>query len=896
MLVVIITTLLMLSRDALAAPQTISFSARLRNASGGVVPDGRYNVSFRLYNLQAGGGSIWSETYYDENGPTTGEDYRVKVVNGYLNVKLGARSAFNGAVNWSDDLWLTMNIGGTNQVANVNDIAWDGEMSPRIQLGAVPYAMSAGSLDGRTADDFIEKTSDLQSGSINLAGAIQSESALLAPAVDTATAGQLTIGGTNATSIELAQDVTVASGKSLTLAGGSTATRPTSPTEGMLYYDTTTKQLLVYANGKWKSDSKVPTQIVAASTSSQALKDSADFVADGDNTLGVGVIDGDQVQINAAIAALPVSGGTVYLSEGTYFLDSSIVIPSNITLSGAGAASVVTVGNGFDASIPLVVNSNPTSGNSNITIHDLTFHGNRDNLISSNEITAVSLTNVGSGSGATASTGAIVRNNTFTHLRGDAVVALNSHNSHMHHNAFINSASRGVNLDTSANNRVTDNSFNGVTMAIRMAAATHSFISNNSIDGSSDTNGAIEMQTASSFNTIIGNSLKNNTSHSLRLATSSSNLISNNLFMDNGGTGANHTIWIVGNSDDNTISRNTFRDTVGTGHAISIDSTSANRTYLDGNSLSGVGASTINDIATDTIYGGQQDSSGNFVIKPSGTTALSGNVNVSGTLSAQLIQGGTIDTAASSGTLNVGTTLAGTVNVGNSGSTTNISGNVSLQGNGQTLLTASAASNQITLGAVDANATLLVLDTKNTAGDPAGTNGAMYYNSNAGKFRCYENGTWKDCVTPLPVSKVASSDTSNSTITPVDVNGLSFPLAANTKYYYKFVIIHEATLDTTGIGFGITGPSSLTTSNWCVNTTATLASSAPGHWGSYCGVGDADATTSGIENQGTNFTSTMEGYIETGANSGDLKLRMKSEAAQETIVKTGSFGLVQIVQ
>jgi hypothetical protein len=45
----------------------------------------------------------------------------------------------------------------------------------------------------------------------------------------------------------------------------------------------------------------------------------------------------------------------------------------------------------------------------------------------------------------------------------------------------------------------------------------------------------------------------------------------------------------------------------------------------------------------------------------------------------------------------------------------------------------------------DSTGTLLVLDTKNTSGDPTGTNGGMYYNSSANRFRCYENGAWRNC-------------------------------------------------------------------------------------------------------------------------------------------------------
>lgn len=55
-------------------------------------------------------------------------------------------------------------------------------------------------------------------------------------------------------------------------------------------------------------------------------------------------------------------------------------------------------------------------------------------------------------------------------------------------------------------------------------------------------------------------------------------------------------------------------------------------------------------------------------------------------------------------------------------------------------------SGNITLGTADATGSLLVLDTKNNAGDPTGSNGAMYYNSFMGKFRCYENGGWTDCI------------------------------------------------------------------------------------------------------------------------------------------------------
>ena len=141
-----------------AAPstdKTISFSARLKRASGSVVPDGAYNVRFRIYSQAQNGSPLWSETYYDTNGTGEGQDHRVQVRGGYLSVKLGSREPFLDLIDWSQNLYLTMDIGGTTHTATPDaPSVWDGEMSPRIQLTAVPYAISAGSIGGKTAIDF----------------------------------------------------------------------------------------------------------------------------------------------------------------------------------------------------------------------------------------------------------------------------------------------------------------------------------------------------------------------------------------------------------------------------------------------------------------------------------------------------------------------------------------------------------------------------------------------------------------------------------------------------------------------------------------------------------------------------------------------------------------------
>ena len=78
---------------------------------------------------------------------------------------------------------------------------------------------------------------------------------------------------------------------------------------------------------------RTATRIVAASNADAKSKAEADDVCTGTD---------DQVKIQAAINSLPVSGGIVQLSEGTFFLTASIVIERDwVTLQGVGESEYV---------------------------------------------------------------------------------------------------------------------------------------------------------------------------------------------------------------------------------------------------------------------------------------------------------------------------------------------------------------------------------------------------------------------------------------------------------------------------------------------------------------------------------------------------------------------------
>lgn len=140
---------------------TINFQARLEAANGSIVPDGNYDVEFKLYNAATepgghtpdqgactyNGGSpdstcLWTEDRTYNSGPGS-SDVRVRVANGYLSVDLGSITAFPTNIDWNQNLYLSLNIGGTT---GSGSITWDGEMSPRLHLTGVPYAFRAGQL------------------------------------------------------------------------------------------------------------------------------------------------------------------------------------------------------------------------------------------------------------------------------------------------------------------------------------------------------------------------------------------------------------------------------------------------------------------------------------------------------------------------------------------------------------------------------------------------------------------------------------------------------------------------------------------------------------------------------------------------------------------------------
>ena len=170
-LIVALTTTLIISQIAQATTginKTINFQGRLLTSSGATVPDGYYNIQFKIYQDGTGtaagnpGGTLkWTEDYIN-NGGTSG----VVVKNGFLSVNLGSITAFGTSVDWNQDtLWLSMNVAGTATACTTYGTApctADGEMLPMKRMTATPYSLNSGALNGLTATNFVQLAQGVQ--------------------------------------------------------------------------------------------------------------------------------------------------------------------------------------------------------------------------------------------------------------------------------------------------------------------------------------------------------------------------------------------------------------------------------------------------------------------------------------------------------------------------------------------------------------------------------------------------------------------------------------------------------------------------------------------------------------------------------------------------------------
>lgn len=229
--------------------KTLNFQGRLLQATGAVVPDGYYNIQFKIY--QGGSGAAannpdgtlkWTESYVN-NGGTSG----VRVKNGLFSVDLGSVTPFGTSIDWNQDtIWLSMNVAGSSASCTSFGGApctADGEMLPMKRMTSVPYALNAGQLGGKTADNFLQLAQGVQqdvsnnsdSIAINKTGAGGNFITLQANGEDVlqvSNEGNIALGGQSDHQLSVSQAPAEENGKHLTIAGGRGGDSATGGTDG----------------------------------------------------------------------------------------------------------------------------------------------------------------------------------------------------------------------------------------------------------------------------------------------------------------------------------------------------------------------------------------------------------------------------------------------------------------------------------------------------------------------------------------------------------------------------------------------------------------------------------------------------------------------------------------
>jgi parallel beta-helix repeat protein len=230
------------------------------------------------------------------------------------------------------------------------------------------------------------------------------------------------------------------------------------------------------------SHSKTARFVVGTSTAGWTEKD-CDYLCDG---------TADQVEINAAITALPATGGEIVILDGTYNITSKInVTKNNVSIRGNGNATI------------LKRMFNSTSAEGVITL--------------------------------TGRSGCKIAN-----LQVDGNKA-----------SYTNDYSRGIYLSSSSNNTITGNTYNNNIYGMYIESSNN----NNTVTGNTCNNNTHGIYlSSSSNNTITGNTCNNNTSNGISLLSSSNNTVTGNTCNNNSNgmyieSSNNNTV--VGNTCNN---------------------------------------------------------------------------------------------------------------------------------------------------------------------------------------------------------------------------------------------------------------------------------------------------------------------------------------------------------
>ena len=400
--------------------QQVNFQGRLLTSSGATVPDGFYNIQFKIYQdgdgLSVGdttgapaGVLDWTESYLNNNSQG------VQVINGFMSVQLGSITPFGASVNWNQStLWLSMNIGSTNATCTpFTSCTPDGEMIPMKRMSSSPYALNSGLLGGLASTNFLQLAQGVQTdASVGVSSIFVNKTntgnlvQLQSGAVDVftvANSGDLTFGANANHNLSVATAAASTAGKNLSLSAGAAGTGGTALSGGNLVIQGGAGGGTGGAGGNINIDAGAGSGAGAAG-----------LISIGANTVST-------INIGTANASNTINVGNSTLSTGIQAINlgatSTAGGTTNVTIGATGSAAGTTIVRGITTTIQGVTTTiqgttTAIQATTSITIstNSVTrgYFDNANNLYLGNGVTATAPNNFainGTGSTTTAVAG-----------------------------------------------------------------------------------------------------------------------------------------------------------------------------------------------------------------------------------------------------------------------------------------------------------------------------------------------------------------------------------------------------------------------------------------------------------------------------------------------------------
>lgn len=732
------------SPSAMAAttlPTKMNFQGRLASSSGSIMPNGTYNMRFRIYNASTGGTVQWSEDRL------VSASQGVTVTNGIFSVQLGSVTSLPASVFTSNSLYFEVEL-PTPGTATSSSPSWtEGAMTPRNQLATSAYAYNSETLDGLDSDAFAQVGATNTYTGINTFNGASVGIGGVASATKFNVANLFNVDSTNGI---VSIGVNDATGTTLVVDTKNTSGDPTgSPAvNGAIYYNSNAGKFRCYEGGGWKD---------CVTTAGASTSSANTFTADNTFRPSTNSVTALQVQNSSSQNLFQVDttgAGTVSLlgnnsGETTAWTTSANALPDTMAYHGTAVANgyVYALANGATAVYYAKLNSDGTVGTWNTS----------PNALPSARISASTVAYggymyvFGGSSSATGYSAKLNADGTTGPWRtlSNAMPAFKNYVDAVVSNGYMYMIG-GESTGPARSSVVYYTKLNGDGTTGAWQTAANTLPQANNYNSVVSANGYIYV-IAGEENT--GNKA---TTYRSKIATDGTvgawTTLSSNLPQNLDSVSAvinNGYVYVFGGFRTAAIN-NVYYAKVNTDGTFGAWNTSTNTLPNPRYALSTV-------VANGYAYaiGGSNGTYQSTVYhaRLGGTVQVGGSIDLVGPMGQTLSDGGDSSTGSSGGSVTAGNiTAVGTLQVNRQalfGDSASVTGDFNA---GAGLFSVNTGTGTVQVGSslADGTATPIILDTKNTSGDPTGTaatNGAMYYNSNSGKFRCYENTAWKDCIT-----------------------------------------------------------------------------------------------------------------------------------------------------